>query len=324
LPNILLSNGVVFECGLDQTILDAARKYNIAIEHSCCSGRCGICIAPVLSGETFAIKPEESLTLESQGMGNILTCCRVPVTDVSIDVEDLGEIGNIPVRTLPCRINSLKLLNNNVIQVILRVPPNSKFKFVAGQYINLIEKGIRRSYSLANAEKLDGNLEIQVKKVSQGLMSKYLFTRARKNDLLRIEGPLGTFSYRLDDSENVILMATGTGIAPIKAIIESLEKSPDEKVIYIVWGGRVLEDLYLDLGAANLKHTFVPVLSRERIENSYFGYVQDAVLDLGLDLKKTTVYACGSELMIKNACDVLVQNGLMRKRFYSDAFVSSN
>ena len=324
MPNISLSNGVVFECGLDETILDASRRYNIAIEHSCCSGRCGICIAPVLSGETFSIKPEESLTLESQKMGNILTCCRVPVTDVSLDVEDLGEIGNIPVRTLPCRINSLKLLNNDVIQVILRVPPNSEFKFVAGQYINLIDKGIRRSYSLANAVQLDGNLEIQVKRVSQGLMSEYFFTRARQNDLLRIEGPLGTFSYRADDSENVILMATGTGIAPIKAIIESLKISSDEKTIYVVWGGRVLEDLYLDLGAANLKYTFVPVLSREKTENSYFGYVQDAVLGLGLDLKKTTVYACGSEVMIKDACDVLVQNGLRRKRFYSDAFVSSN
>jgi CDP-4-dehydro-6-deoxyglucose reductase len=324
LPNILLSNGVVFECGLDETILDASRKYNIAIEHSCCSGRCGICIAPVLSGETFAIKPEESLTLKSQEMSNILTCCRVPVTDVSLDVEDLGEIGNIPVRILPCRINSLKLLNNDVIQVILRVPPNSEFKFVPGQYINLIDKSIRRSYSLANADQLDGNLEIHVKRVNRGLMSEYLFTRARQNDLLRIEGPLGTFSYRVDDSKNVILMATGTGIAPIKAIMESLKKSPDEKMIYIVWGGRVLEDLYLDLGVANLKYTFVPVLSREKIENSYFGYVQDAVLGLGLDLKKTTVYACGSEVMIKDACDVLVKNGLRRKRFYSDAFVSSN
>ena len=177
---------------------------------------------------------------------------------------------------------------------------------------------------MANAARLDGKLEIQVKKVNQGLMSEYLFTRARQNDLLRLEGPLGTFSYRADESENVILMATGTGIAPIKSIIESLGKSPDEKKIYIVWGGRVLEDLYLDLSAVNLKHTFVPVLSREKIENVYFGYVQDAVLGLGLDLKKTTVYACGSEVMIKDACDVLVRNGLRRKRFYSDAFVSSN
>ena len=114
MPNILLSNGVVFECGLDETVLDAARKNNIAIEHSCASGRCGVCIAPVVSGETFAIKPEESLSLDSQEMGNILTCCRVPVTDVSLDVEDLGEIGNIPVRTIPCRISSLKLLNSTL------------------------------------------------------------------------------------------------------------------------------------------------------------------------------------------------------------------
>jgi len=324
LPKILLSNGVAFDCGLDQTILEASRKNNISLEHSCCSGRCGICIAPVLSGETLAIRAEESLSLESQELGNILTCCRVPVTDVSLDVEDLGEIGCIPVRTLPCRISSLKLLNKDVIQVILRVPTNSNFKFVAGQYINLIHKGIRRSYSLANAQQLDGSLEIQIKRVKDGVMSEYFFGMARENDLLRFEGPLGTFSYRVDDSKNVILMATGTGIAPIKAIIESLEKNLGDKIIYLVWGGRFSEDLYMDLGATFPKHTFVPVLSREKIKGSYFGYVQDAVLDLGLDLKETTVYACGSEVMIKDACDVLVRNGLRRKRFYSDAFVSSN
>jgi len=315
---------MVFECGLDETILDASRRHNITIEYSCSTGRCGVCIAPVISGKTIAIKSEETLLLENKGMNNILTCCRVPVTDVSLDVEDLGEIGKIPVRTLPCRIKSLKFLNKDVIQVVLRLPPNSKFKFIAGQHINLIHKGFRRSYSLANAEQLDGNLEIQVKKVNQGLMSDYLFTRAKENDLLRLEGPLGTFSYRENDSENIILMATGTGIAPIKAIIESLKKSSDEKMIYIVWGGRVLEDLYLDFGVTKLKSIFIPVLSREKIKNYYFGYVQDAVLSLGLDLKKTSVYACGSEIMIKDASDVLVKNGLRRKRFYSDAFVSSN
>ena len=324
LPSITLANGVVFQCGVDQTILEAARKSKVAIEHSCNSGRCGVCVVPVLHGETSVIKPESSLTLDEHNSGRILTCCRAPVSDIFLDIDDLGDIGLNPVVILPCRIDSLKPMNNDVIQVTLRVPPNSKFKFIAGQYINLIEKGIRRSYSLANAARLDGKLQIQVKKVNQGLMSEYLFTRARQNDLLRLEGPLGTFSYRADESENVILMATGTGIAPIKSIIESLGKSPDEKKIYIVWGGRVLEDLYLDLSAVKLKHTFVPVLSREEIENVYFGYVQDAVLGLGLDLKKTTVYACGSEVMIKDACDVLVRNGLRRKRFYSDAFVSSN
>lgn len=324
MPKVKLSNGVVFECSLDETILEASFRNSITIEYSCCNGRCGKCVAPILSGKTRVIKPEGSLKLESKGVKNILTCCRVPVTDVSLDVEDLGEVGNIPIRTLPCRINCLEFLNKDVMKVILRLPPNSGFRFVAGQYINLIYKDIRRSYSLANAEQIDGYLEIQVKRVDQGLMSEYLFTKASQNDLLRIEGPLGTFSYREDDSENIILMATGTGIAPIKAIIESLKKGLNRKMIYVVWGGRVLEDLYLDLSTTNLKLVFVPVLSREKIDNFYFGYVQDAVLDLGLDLKKTTVYACGSEIMIRDAYDVFIKNGLRQNRFYSDAFVSSN
>ena len=324
MPNISLSNGVAFECGLGETILDAARKHNIAIEHSCASGRCGICIAPVLSGKTLAIKPEETLTLESQEIGNILTCCRVPVTDVSLDVEDLGEIGNIPVRTIPCRISSLKLLNNDVLEVILRVPPNSNFKFVAGQYINLIDKGIRRSYSIANSSRPDGKLELQVKKVEGGMMSDYLFSQATENDLLRLEGPRGTFSYRDDVSENIVFLATGTGIAPIKAMLEDFKKLGIEKNIYVVWGAKFKEDLYFDMGSTGTKHKFVPVLSREKQNGYFYGYVQDAVLDLGLDLKKTAVYACGSEVMIRDTLVLLVENGLASNRFYSDAFVSSN
>jgi len=324
LPKIYLSNGVEFIASVDQTILDAARQNNIAIEHSCRNGRCGVCVALVLSGESEPIRNEESLGTVEIANKNILTCCRIAVSDVHLDIEDLGVIGSLPLLTLPCRIDRIKHLNDDVIEVVLRLPPRSNFTFIAGQYIDLIHAGIRRSYSIANTARLDGKLELQVKKVEGGIMSDYLFLQAAQNDLLRLEGPRGTFSYRDDGSENLVLLATGTGMAPIKAVLESFKNLGIDKTIYVVWGAKRKKDLYFDTGSTGTKHKFVPVLSREKQIGFFYGYVQNAVLDLGLDLKKTTVYACGSEIMIRDALALLVENGLEKKRFYSDAFVSSN
>lgn len=324
LPKIILSNGVEFECSPDQTILDAAKINKIAIEHSCRSGRCGVCLARVLKGDSSVVNEEVSLTLGKSKLGNILTCCRAPLTDVHLDIEDLGDIGDIPVLTLPCRIDSLELLNEDVIHVILRLPPNANFRYIPGQYIDLIHGGVRRSYSIANAPREDGKLELQIKKVERGLMSDYLFNQAKENDLLRLEGPLGTFSYRENSTKNIVLIATGTGIAPIKAILESFNTQEIDKNIFVIWGAKFRKDLYLNLSSLNVEHMFVPVLSREVIIDGFNGYVQDAVLNLELNLNDTTVYACGSELMIKCASKLLINNGLSSKHFYSDAFVSSN
>lgn len=321
MPKIILSNGVEFECSSEQTILDAAKQNKIAIEHSCRSGRCGICETVVISGETQTIQLEESLHGDQK---KILTCCRAPISDVYLDLEDLGEIGNIQVLTVPCRIHRLEFLNDDVIQIILRLPPNANFKFVAGQYIDLIHGGIRRSYSIANSPKEDGHLELQIKKVEHGLMSNYLFNQAKKNDLLRLEGPLGTFSYRESNAKNLVLIATGTGMAPIKALLESFNTKNLDKNIFVIWGAKFRKDLYLNLSLLDVEHTFIPALSREVISDGFNGYVQDAVLNLKLNLDDTAVYACGSELMIRCASKILIVNGLSPKSFYSDAFVSSN
>lgn len=307
-----------------QTILDAARQNNIGIEHSCRNGRCGACVAPVLSGNTEPVLDEQSLGAEDLSSNKILTCCRVALSDTCLNIEDLGAIGCLPLLTLPCRIDSVLNLTIDVIKLVLRLPPSSNFTFFAGQYIDLIHAGFRRSYSIANSVRSDNKIELHIKKVKGGKMSEYLFSHAAQNDLLRLEGPRGTFSYRDDIEENLVLMATGTGIAPIKAMLEDFNTQEIAKKIYVLWGGRVSTDLYFDTSKTGVSHTFIPVLSRERQKGAFNGYVQDAALGLGLDLKSTTVYACGSEIMIQDAMTLLVESGLPKNRFYSDAFVSSN
>ena len=224
---VTLANGNSFSAETSQTILSAASQNGISLEYSCRTGRCGVCKALVISGETE---------------GFILTCCRAALTGLQLDVADLGALGNIQVKTLPCRIDGLERLSTDVVEVTLRVPPSSRLEYFPGQYVDMIgNDGLRRSYSVANAPRKDGKISLQIRKVENGQMSQYWFNEAKVNDLLRMEGPLGTFCLRENAASNLILLATGTGIAPIKAILEKLCESPEHNTysqIHLYWGGR--------------------------------------------------------------------------------------
>lgn len=328
MPTVKLANTKTFACQPEQTLLEAARAHGIALEHSCRTGRCGVCKAQVLDGTTSPIKAEEWLTADKQAAGFILTCCRTAVTDVSLDVEDLGELGNIETKTLPCRIDSLSRLTDDVVEVTLRTPPTSRLTYLPGQYIDVIGKdGLRRSYSVANAPRDDGKLTLQIRKVPNGEMSRYWFDEAKANELLRLEGPLGTFCLRPSQASQLVLLATGTGIAPIRAMLEQLAANPavhTYRQIHVYWGGRTEKDLYWTPDYPSLPLRFVPVLSRSPDSAGAKGYVQDAALADGMDIKDAVVYACGSESMIASAKSKLVAAGLNPKNFHSDAFVSSN
>jgi CDP-4-dehydro-6-deoxyglucose reductase len=181
---------------------------------------------------------------------------------------------------------------------------------------------------LANAPKTDNTLELHIQAVDGGAMTDYWFNRAKVNDLLRLNGPLGTFFLRDTAKVNLICLATGTGIAPVKSMLESLSgRLVDQRPrsVTVLWGGRVPEDLYFDVAGMPLGHKFVPVLSRaDATWPGARGYVQHALLAMQPDLGNAVVYACGSAAMIHSSKELLVQNGLPAKRFYSDAFVCSS
>lgn len=310
-------------------MLDNARAQGITLEYSCRTGRCGVCKARVLSGETEAFKGELSLSDGERNAGYILTCCRYAQSDVELDIEDVGAIGDIVVRTMPCRIDVIEKLSEDVVKITLRLPPNSKFSYVAGQYLDVIGGGgIRRSYSIANSCREDEKLELHIREVQSGVMSRYWFSEAKANDLLRLEGPLGTFSLREKDSKNIVFLATGTGIAPVKAMLEQILSSPalaTDKKIYIYWGGRKQTDVYWNPDLGDLDAVFIPVLSRaDSTWTGRKGYVQTALMEDTVDLANSVVYACGSEDMIFSARQSLTAAGLPAKNFYSDAFVRSN
>lgn len=328
MPLVKLSNGRLFTASTVDSLVDAALLAGITLPHSCKTGRCSTCKCKVRKGETFALKTETGLTDAEKANGWILSCVRATQSDVELDLEDLGDLLLPPSKTLPCRISSIERVGVDVIRVNLRLPPSADFKAIPGQYIEVIgPSGVRRSYSLANTITTDKTLELHIRAVYGGVMSNYWFNQAKENDLLRLNGPLGTFFLRNLAQLNLAFLATGTGIAPVKAMLESLATvSPGEapQSVTVYWGGRTLSDLYINVQSIATGHQFVPVLSRAAADwAGATGYVQDVFLASQPNLASTVVYACGSDPMIRSAKANLFAAGLPETRFFADAFVPS-
>lgn len=325
---ISLKNDKKFTCDSDTTIFEAAKKNNIVLEHSCLSSRCRSCLVKVLSGYTINIEEELVLTMEDKNANFVLSCNAKPLSDLELDIEDLGDITLFEKKITPSKISMIEKLTDDVIKVVLRLPPNSNFNFNSGQYVNIIKGNLIRSYSIANCSDHNNQLEFFIKNYENGLMSEYFFKEAKINDLLRLEGPIGTFFLRDSSFKNIVFLATGTGVAPIKSILERLDKSHEQyqnKNFWLIVGARYQEDLFWEPNFKNLNIKHIPVLSRQVNNwNGAKGYVQDIVLKNKIDLENTQVYACGSNDMIKSAKVLFFKNNLKESNFFSDAFVQSN
>ena len=325
---IKLKNNKTFTCDKDSTIFEAAKKSNIVLEHSCLSSRCRSCVVKVISGKTINKEEELVLTEEDKNENFVLSCNAKPLSDLDLDLEDLGQITLYEKKIIPSKINIIEKLSDDVIKIVLRIPPNSNFNFNSGQYVNIIKGNLTRSYSIANSSNHKNQLEFFIKKYANGLMSAYFFKEAKINDLLRLEGPIGTFFFRDFNFKNIIFLATGTGIAPIKSILEGLENSHEQyqnKIFWVIVGARYQKDLFWKPNFKNLHIKYIPVLSRpENDWNGAKGYVQDIVLNQQIDLENTQVYACGSNDMINSAKELFFKNNLKENNFFSDAFVQTN
>lgn len=329
MPLIRLSNGVAFPAEPAESFLDAATRAGVTMAYSCRNGRCSSCKCRLLDGSTVALSDELGLSEQEKADGWILGCVRAAAGgDVVLETEDFGGIQPPAARTVPCRIQTLTLLSADVMKVVLRLPPTVDFAFLPGQYVDVIgQHGVRRSYSLANAPAADKLIELHIRAVPGGAMSNYWFNQAKENDLLRVNGPLGTFFLRHAGGRDLVFLATGTGIAPVKAILESIDTLPESerpRSITLYWGGRTPADLYWDGAGIKVDYRRVPVLSRAADDwNGLRGYVQEACLADEFDFTRAIVYACGSDAMIHSAKALLVNAGLPEHYFYSDAFVCS-
>ena len=315
-----------FVAETNESFLSASLRAGLTLPYGCGVGQCSVCKCKIISGISIPLADEIGLSPEDKQDGYILTCVRSPISNVVLDIEELSFLRLSKPRYFPCKIDKIYKLSEDVISVYLRLPSSSNFQYVAGQYIDISLNGVVRSYSIANAQSTDKVIQLQIKNYKNGVMSNYWFKQAKINDLLRIKGPMGTFCLRNVYSKHLLFLATGTGIAPIKAILEDLSRFQKNLLpakISLYWGGRLKSDIYWSPEYLDIDLDFKPVLSREFGSDGYMGYIQDLVADEITNFSDVVVYACGSVAMISQSQNILFKSGLPKSSFYSDEFVAS-
>jgi CDP-4-dehydro-6-deoxyglucose reductase, E3 len=335
----LTPSGRAFEVQRDETILAAAIRQGVGLPYGCKDGACGSCKSRLISGRVIhGAHQLKALSLAEEETGLVLTCCATPQTDCVIEARSVPGAGEFPVLKMPTRLLSIARPTPDVALLRLQLPANQRFQYHAGQYIEFIlTGGARRSYSMANAPSRVGNppaIELHIRHMPGGLFTDQVFKTLKEKDILRVEGPFGSFFLRdeaQDQARPIILLASGTGFAPIKALIEQLRDSGNHRPVTLYWGCRSRADLYLhawaETAAAEMAQLrYVPVLSEPRPEDGWTGrtgLVHQAVMADWPDLSGHQVYACGAPLMVDAAQrDFSALCGLPADEFLADAFTS--
>jgi CDP-4-dehydro-6-deoxyglucose reductase, E3 len=324
------NSGHTFDVRPSQTVLQAAIDAGINLPYGCRNGACGSCKAKLISGKVMHTDYQSSAMSDSElAAGNTLLCCAMALEDLTISCREVGGLSGIKPRFLPARVAKKEQLAHDVFALHLQLPASERLQFLAGQYIEFILKdGQRRSFSIANAPHDSDFIQVHIRIIPNGVFTNYVANELQEKTIMRIEAPMGSFFLREDSDKPIIFIATGTGIAPIKGIIDHMLHNNIKRDITLYFGARHLEDLYLNdlcekwaVFTPNL--SYVPVLSKPKPGDKWLGktgYVQDAVLQDFQDFSAYQVYACGSPNMIADARALFIKNGLPEDEFFSDAF----
>jgi len=326
----LQPSGHSFAAPANEPILQAALDAGFNLPYGCRNGACGACKGKVLEGHVdFGIAQDHALPLAERAEGLALFCCAKPLSDLVLEVKEIGAIKDIPVKTMPCRVQHLEKLADDVMLMTLKLPTSERLQFLAGQYIEfLLKDGKRRAFSLANAPHDDELLQLHVRLIPGGTFTDHVFHAMHEKEILRFEGPHGSFFLREDSDKPIILIAGGTGFAPIKGIIEHAIHNRITRPMTLYWGARNRAGLYMpDLpaqwAAAHPHIKYVPVLSDPVAGDAWngrTGLVHEAALADFPDLSGHQAYACGAPAMIEAAKRDFVVHGLPDNEFYADIF----
>jgi CDP-4-dehydro-6-deoxyglucose reductase len=311
-----------------ESILAAALRQDLVLPYGCRNGACGSCKGRIVEGRVdYGVHQAKALTGEEKAQGKALFCQARPLSDLVIEARTIGAAKDIPIRTLPCRVHKLERLADDVMLILLKLPANERLQFLAGQYIEfLLKDGSRRSFSMANAPHDDELIQLHVRHVPGGQFTEHVFGKMKERDILRFEGPLGTFFLREDSQKPIVFVASGTGFAPIKSVIEHALRKSVARPMTLYWGGRRPKDLYMDALARQWPIKYVPVVSDALPEDGWTGrtgFVHRAVMEDFPDLSGYQVYACGVPVMVDAARRDFVQTcGLPEEEFFADSFTT--
>lgn len=328
----LLPGGRSFASDGTASLLQDGQAAGLHLPYGCRNGACGACKVRVAAGRVDRGEyQEQALSAAEVAAGYALLCCSRALSDLAIECRELDALRGIAVKRLPCRVQRLVRAAPDVMLVELTLPASERLQFVAGQYIDILLKdGRRRSFSVANAPHDDACLQLHVRRIPGGRFTEHVFEAMRERDILRIEGPFGHFRLVEDCAKPALLVAGGTGFAPLKAMIEDAMHRRLARTMTLYWGARSRSGLYLAALAESWRERdvgFVPVLSEAAAEDRWEGrggLVHEAVLADYPDLSGHQAYVCGAPAMVEAArCDFVRRGGLREEDFYSDSFTFS-
>jgi CDP-4-dehydro-6-deoxyglucose reductase, E3 len=329
-------SGRSFEAQPDETMLAAGIRQGVGLPYGCKDGACGSCKCKLVSGQvTHGPHQAKALSAEEEAAGYVLTCCGVAHSDVVLESRQVTEAGAFPIKKMPVRVTSLERASHDVIVLRLQLPASDAFQYHAGQYIEfLLRDGDRRSYSMANAPHTQSeqpSMELHLRHMPGGKFTDHVFSAMKEKDILRIEGPYGSFFLREDSDKPIVLLASGTGFAPIKAVLQHMHFKGITRPTTFYWGGRRPADLYQnDWVQAQLAMMpnlrYVPVISDALPQDGWTGrtgFVHQAVLEDFPDLSGHQVYACGAPIVVESAREQYTAlAGLPAEEFFADSFTS--
>jgi CDP-4-dehydro-6-deoxyglucose reductase len=314
-----------------ETVLAAAMRDGITLPYGCRNGACGSCKGKLLEGQVdYGQYAAHILPDYEKKLGFALFCQAKPLSDLVILARVISATGEIPIKKLPCRVQRIERPAADVAVLSLTLPANERLQFLAGQYLEIILRdGKRRAYSLANAPEEDTQIELHVRSMPGGTFTDYVFNRMKEKDILRFEGPLGTFFLREDSDKPIIFVASGTGFAPVKSILLHAFRTGVQRQMVLYWGGRRPNDIYMaalcqQWQAEHANFSFIPVVSEALPEDQWqgrTGFVHRAAMADFPDMSGYQVYACGAPIVVESAhADFTGQCQLPEEEFFSDAF----
>ncbi len=329
----LQPSGHQFQVEEGEAVLAAALRQGFVLPYGCKNGACGSCKGRILAGTVdYGVYQKKALSDEEKAQGKALFCQAKPLSDLVLEARTVGAAKDIQIKKLPCRVQKMERLADDVMVLQLKLPANEKLVFLAGQYIEfLLKDGSRRSFSIANPPHDAALIELHVRRVAGGQFTDHVFGKMKERDILRCEGPFGTFFLREDSDKPIVFVASGTGFAPIKAVIEHMFHKSIARPMTLYWGGRRPKDLYMNAlaqrwTAAQPDFKYVPVISDALPEDNWngrTGFVHRAVMQDFPDLSGHQVYACGVPIMVDSAKrDIIAQCRLPEDEFYADSFTT--
>lgn len=330
-------SGRSFTAEPSEAMLVAGIRQGIGLPYGCKDGACGSCKCKLVSGSVVhGPHQTKALSAEEEAAGFVLTCCGVAQSDVVIESRQVTEAGALPIKKMPVRVSALERASDDVMILRLQLPAADAFQYQAGQYVEfLLRDGDRRSYSMATAPHSQAEapqMELHLRHMPGGKFTDHVFANMKEKEILRIEGPYGSFFLREDSDKPIVLLASGTGFAPIKAILQHMAFKGITRPTTLYWGGRRPADLYQNAWIEaqlalmpNLR--YVPVVSDALPEDAWTGrtgFVHQAVLQDFPDLSGHQVYACGAPIVVESAREQYsALAGLPPEEFFADAFTSA-